>query len=103
MAPELVLFGFGDSGWRCGVEGGGVLCEGSGLKAMFFIPLAISLTVELRVVGISFGELIWLRREYVDSLPVVGRLDSLEDADGVYAPDGFTEDTDRCGWDSALV
>ena len=80
-----------------------MLCEGSGLKAMFFIPLAISLTVELRVVGISFGELIWLRREYVDSLPVVGRLDSLEDADGVYAPDGFTEDTDRCGWDSTLV
>lgn len=80
-----------------------MLCEGSGLKAIFFIPLAISLTVELRVVGISFGELIWLRREYVGSLPVVGRLDSLEDADGVYAPDGFTEDTDRCGWDSALV
>lgn len=70
---------------------------------MFFIPSAITLTVELRVVGISFGELIWLRREYVDSLPVVGRLDSLEDADGVCAPDGFTGDTDRCGWDSALV
>ena len=97
MVPGLVLFGFGDPGWRCGVEGGGVLCEGSGPKAMFLIPLAISLTVELRVVGISFGELIRLGREYVDSLPVVGRLDSLEDADGVCTPDGLMEDTDRCG------
>ena len=74
-----------------------MLCEGSGPKAMFFIPLAISLTVELRVVGISFGELIRLRGEYVGSLPVVGRLDSLEDADGVCAPDGLTEDTDWRG------
>ena len=88
VAPGLVLFRFGDSGWRCGLEGGGVLCEGSGPKVMFFIPSAIPLTVGLRVFGISFGELIRLRREYADSLPVVGRVDSLEDADGVCAPDG---------------
>ena len=97
MAPGLVLSRFGDSGWRCGPEGGGVLCEGSGPKVMFSILLAIPLTVERRVLGISFGELIRLCREYVDSISVVGRFDSLEDADGVRAPDGFTEGTDGDG------
>ena len=74
-----------------------MLCEGSGPKAMFFIPLAISLTAEFRVVGISFGELIRLGREYVNSLPIIGRLDSLKDADGVCTPGGLMEDTDRRG------
>lgn len=90
MASPSVLSGLGDTGERYVPGAGEGDWKASRPNVIFPMPLAIPLTVALRVPG----GVVWLCGREPDSLPIIARFDSLEDTDGVDVSGGLAAEID---------